>query len=63
MLLPRYLDALYYWKHIIKHGNLPFYFEKGVNLMDDLSIDDGAKSQMRDLLDHVSARVGKYAAR
>ena len=62
MLLSRYWEALCYWKRILLDGNLPFYFEKGVNLMEELSVDAGAKSQMRDLLDHVSALVGKYAA-
>ncbi|KAK2165412.1 hypothetical protein NP493_1366g01016 [Ridgeia piscesae] len=54
MLLPRYCEALCYWKDILVHRNLPFYFEKGVNLMEELSNDDGAQSQMQDLLDHVS---------
>ena len=63
MLLPRYWEALSYWKRILVDRHLPFYFEKGVNLMEELFIEGGAISQMRDLLDHVSARVGKYAAR
>ena len=60
MLLPSYVDALRYWKHILADRHLPFYFIRRDNLLDETRLIPEADAQLRALYGHVSALLATY---
>ncbi|KAI0215766.1 Cyclic GMP-AMP synthase [Lamellibrachia satsuma] len=60
MLLPRYVDALRYWQQILHERLLPYYFIRGENLLEQIGLVEGAKSQLLALHDYVTGLLKTY---